>query len=469
MRIRRAFLGFGLLAFASCDAPPEEDSSAQVAAELRALRMMMVESPSQKQDAASAKALILALAPLRDAVQTLVHEQGEQQQRQVMLGEELTRWTHFVVQNQATAANEQTAQLTARIKELGAEIKAQELRHKEVEAVVQKALDATATKLDAWLQSMTVPAKSAADGAVTPTKQSSGTPYNTTATPPQPLPTGEPNAAVKSAAQRRTAGLPSHQRPWLYLLLAVGFCGSLWLLWRIVRVSKTSPHNQASTVLDVVVDAGTETLWASVQGLGENERSVAKPVRAQLLPAVAQLDPEDLLGLPFLPALAEASAQSATPSAASPLRHTSQPAASMPWPPRNVPLVTVPPVLGPSSSVPIATVPSSLEPYSLAPSLPFSMRLPDAAKPAVYMPAGYGGFVPMRCVWRLSATHPAALDAVQQRLNVEPRILQKPAPSVRWVGDKLEVECALVPSLPAGDVAHVRFALQQTAVTGLRT
>lgn len=85
------------------------------------------------------------------------------------------------------------------------------------------------------------------------------------------------------------------------------------------------------------------------------------------------------------------------------------------------------------------------------------------------MPAGYGGFVPMRCVWRLSATHPAALDAVQQRLNVEPRILQKPAPSVRWVGDKLEVECALVPSLPAGDVAHVRFALQQTAVTGLRT
>jgi hypothetical protein len=59
--------------------------------------------------------------------------------------------------------------------------------------------------------------------------------------------------------------------------------------------------------------------------------------------------------------------------------------------------------------------------------------------------------------------HPDARAAVELRLQIDPRVLKQPPPRVRVAQGMLEIDCALVPGLPPGDVAHVRAVLQQTA------
>ncbi len=256
------------------------------------------------------------------------------------------------------------------------------------------------------------------------------TPAETTAAP-----TAQPVAVAPVAPTRTEASaidrsmVPPHRRPWLWLLFGSGACALAALAWRWIRPQSTgiapTRSTNAADSAQVVVDAGTEALWATAHELGEPEGSAATAtsVGASAAPLAVAANSEQL------PA----------PRGAAPLggaaRITAVPARE-----RAADEVAEP--------VPLA-VPAAQSPLS-----PAERTLPR-------MSSADG---PTRLSLVVPNAHPDACAAVELRLQIDPRVLKQPPPRVRLVQGRLEIDCALVPGLPAGDLAHVRAVLQQTAV-----
>jgi hypothetical protein len=236
------------LALAACDGPPADDGNAAVASELRALRLQLQNAPASA-PAFDAKALGEALAPLRDAVTALVQEQGTMQSRQQALAEELGRWAALAANPPSADQRQQIAALQARLGELETTMRAQDARHREVEAMVQKALDGTTARLEAFLHTL-----EQMHGAPAPGAGRSGNDAGR-AGPPG----GEP---------RRSAMLSPQHRGWLFAVLAAGLGALGVLAWRLTRApvlaGAAAPHARGP-----VVDAGAEEMWAAAQLLGE--------------------------------------------------------------------------------------------------------------------------------------------------------------------------------------------------------
>lgn len=137
---RALALAAALAAFAACG--PRDDASAEVAGELRALRLALRGNAVVDPDRAALQAAIAAVA------------QTQQQfaERQAAMQAELARWTQAVAQDAGSQRSAEAAAMAKRLAELDAELQQQKARQAELESVLRQTLDRAADRIDALLQ-----------------------------------------------------------------------------------------------------------------------------------------------------------------------------------------------------------------------------------------------------------------------------------------------------------------------------
>jgi hypothetical protein len=129
----------------------------ELVAELRALRrqqaLLSARAEAPAADAAALRqALELSLQPMRDVVQGLARQQQELQDRQLALTQELQRWSKLLVESVAADRTEESQALTGRLQQLEQRLSAQDAHQREVEALMQRALEHTAVQLEEFLR-----------------------------------------------------------------------------------------------------------------------------------------------------------------------------------------------------------------------------------------------------------------------------------------------------------------------------
>lgn len=252
----RAWTAFGAAAallLGGCDKPPV-DSSADVAAELRALRLTLQSTPRPVVDPGQ---VTTALSPLRETLTALVREQGELRERQLQLTQELQRWATTAPAATAAPKGEVEA-LAARLQQLEAALQAQAARHREVEAMLGDALDKTSERLDDFLRRLGSP----------PTPKLPDKPGEGGASPaPVPGTPDRPDAATPPGERRAGAAVwPTRHDGgawwWGAVLAGSGLlaAGSAWQLRR-----SASPPTPATTLasLPPTFDAGVAALLSA--------------------------------------------------------------------------------------------------------------------------------------------------------------------------------------------------------------
>lgn len=158
-RRRLAALAVASAALAACN-PPAGDA-AEVAAELRALRLALADRGG-------------AHDPERAALHAAIAAAGKTQQdlveRQAALQAEVRNWSQLVAQESGSQRGAEAKALASRIAELDAELRQQQARQAELEAVLRQTLDRAAERIDALLQRRegASPPATAAGGAVAP-------------------------------------------------------------------------------------------------------------------------------------------------------------------------------------------------------------------------------------------------------------------------------------------------------------
>lgn len=157
MRACRTLVACVLLGACGDLQPPPDN---EVAAELRALRAALAARDSRPPAAGSVDPtqVAAALQPLREALDGIVRQQGELQQRQVALTQEMQRWSQLLVDGVGAARRQEIEDLTNRLQAMETALKGQEQRHREVETLLQGALDRTADRLEEFLRRVAPPA-----------------------------------------------------------------------------------------------------------------------------------------------------------------------------------------------------------------------------------------------------------------------------------------------------------------------
>jgi hypothetical protein len=178
-------LGLTLAAHAllpSCsDAQP--DAHEEVAAELRALRLSLQAPASGVGSPRTATDVAAPFAPLQQVLGELARGQREQGERDAALARELQRWSQLFADGAGAARGDEWKAMSARLEQLELAAKAQDARHREVEALLQGALERTADRLDAFLSRL--------DGSA-PADSSRSAPAPTRDAPPAAAPAAEP-------------------------------------------------------------------------------------------------------------------------------------------------------------------------------------------------------------------------------------------------------------------------------------
>lgn len=365
----------------------------------------------------------------------------------------------------------ETAQLRARLGHVEQQLRQQQQQHEQIEAMLRQTVEATASRLESLLgeskaaapmgsAGMSAEARVGTDAAPAAAKtaakpelvlgappsdagrSASGTgtaaPVATPAETPAQT-TAAPNAqpvAVAPVAPTRTEAsaidrsmVPPHRRPWLWLLFGSGACALAALAWRWIRPQSTgiapTRSTNAADPAQVVVDAGTEALWATAHELGEPEGSAATAtsVGASAAPLAVAANSEQLPAPRGAVPLGGAARITAVPARERAADEVAEPV----------------PLAAPAAQSPLSPAERTLPRISSADGpTRLSLVVPNA--------------------------HPDARAAVELRLQIDPRVLKQPPPRVRLVQGRLEIDCALIPGLPPGDLAHVRAVLQQTAV-----
>lgn len=269
------------LAVAGCDragaAAPDE-----VAAELRALRQALLAQPraaAPRTPGSSATEITAAMAPLREALAAMAANQRDLQQRQLALTQELQRWSSLLVENTDAARRDQGEALTQRLQQLEAALQAQDVRHREVEALMQGALERTADRLGDFLQRVGAGVDAAADSPAPALDGGAGAADKADATSPPGG--GEPPAAPASGKAADGVGTRWQRRSgaswwWGGAAAMATFAGVLCL--RRLRQSTDLPRAVAREIGPIAEpatrtaaggDPDVQEIWAAAALLGE--------------------------------------------------------------------------------------------------------------------------------------------------------------------------------------------------------
>ncbi|HEX5050950.1 MAG TPA: hypothetical protein VFZ65_04185 [Planctomycetota bacterium] len=421
MNVRHAiWAGACLLFFAGCgDVGPAND---EVAAELRALRAVLVQQSGQGHAglAPDRGEITSVMQPLREALDGIVLAQREQQARQLELTQELQRWSQLVVEGASGARREQGESLVQRLQQLEAAMHEQDARHREAETLLQGALDRTADRLDDFLRRLgevAPPSGPARASDAAPAKVPEG------AAPPPVPGAGTPGAGNGGEAGPVHPGGQARLRwpnPiwWWALAAAASACLGVLFFRRLRRLPRASgeapPEVEAVEQLAGAAGGDAEEIWAAAALLGEAvgrlRQSAAEPGvaadAAALVAAAGGAQGEDMDGLDVF-------------------------------------------VLGDA-------VPDPEPAAAPAPELPEVRR--DEAAQAV---APARAHRPTSVVLRLAATDAGAVQAaVLQVLRDDPRVLRRPEPTVRAARGMLELHFDVLPDLPSGERSHLEQRLR---------
>lgn len=412
---RAPLLALALLGAASLGGCDRQTSAAQleIAGELRALRLALA---ARQPDAAAAPAAIerseisAALTPLRDVLDGLGAAQRELAARQATLTQELGRWTQLLVATTSEQRAAEARDLTARLAQLEESMAAQDVRHREVEALLQGALDRTADRLEDFLQRLRrepAPAPSATPKPVdasAPRNEAGGGDAGGGAPPPATTARGEQGAI-----------------DWLwYALLPFALVSSALVarqLWQpraaapaLDRRAEAEP-NAAPGLPSVgeaagAADAEVRELWAAAALLGEAVGKLRQSGPAGGAPATREGAPED---------------ESAEPA-----------------PPADLDLDD------------LFVIDDDDEPTAMPE--PESPAADLAAPTAPRAPAGGGAAPPLCSVHVAAGRDPAAAQArLLDLLHADPRILLEPAPRLEPAADGWRVAFGVLPGLPPGE------------------
>jgi len=256
-------VAFGLLGLGGCSeagpSPAEE-----VAGELRALRLALASSPRPGTVSAPADAraeVATAMAPLREGLGALTAAQRDQAERQLVLAQEMQRWQQLLVEAiGASRADEAKAQ-AQRLATLEQQLREQDARHREVEALLQRALDHTSDRLEQFLQRLQ---------GLTPEPPAPPSPANGRAADPSPAaPAGAGNAPGERRVGVGRSTFPATR--WAWLVVTVIGAGVAFVCLRRARRDALQPTvaTTGTPPPDSGQDRSAEEIWAAAALLGE--------------------------------------------------------------------------------------------------------------------------------------------------------------------------------------------------------
>lgn len=261
-----------LLAFAAACSDAAPTAHEEIAAELRALRLLLAQQPRASISAADGTAAAAALLPLREGMEALAATQREQAARQLALAQELQRWQQLVSAAVGAGKQDELLALAQRLQALEQQLREQDERHREVEALVQRALDQTGDRLEEFLQRL----------QALPTGGSSAP----TAPPPAPTPPGD-GTPDRRLGQARASG--ASERWWWLLVTALGAAMAFVFLRRSRREARSAvPRPEPPPA----ADPGAREIWAAAALLGE---AVDRLRATDAGRAKADLAPDDVL------------------------------------------------------------------------------------------------------------------------------------------------------------------------------
>lgn len=186
LQVRR--LGAIALAFAACS-ESATSAPAEIAAELRAMRLALAARDTSPADVAALRARLAALAEM----------QRTSEARQAELQRELAAWTQKIASEADAARTAEVRRLQARLDELAAELQQQRMRQRELEGEVLQGLDRATKQLDGMLERAAPPV-----GAESGEGERSPSPPlrpNETPVAPPPGATGTTTAPATGAAR----------------------------------------------------------------------------------------------------------------------------------------------------------------------------------------------------------------------------------------------------------------------------
>jgi hypothetical protein len=274
----RIAMGLALLPWLAACRDQTVDPMLEVAGELRALRTQWQErsTPASVAPTTARPEVDRALAPLRDAMQELANGQQALQARQMLLVQELQRWSQLLVEQTAGAARNDAAALTTRLRDLEAALQQQDQRHREVEAMLGSALDRTADRLEQFLLRLDAVVAPAPVPAAAPAPAA---PADAAATPASAPPTapsapGSPPASSptpgSAAGVERPRGLArgAASQPLLWgIVLAVATTLATVGCWRLLR--RNGARRLGDGDVPLATDPGLDRLLAEARTLAD--------------------------------------------------------------------------------------------------------------------------------------------------------------------------------------------------------
>lgn len=285
MRPKSSWL-LAVAAFAGLAACTDAGPSAaeEVAGEIRALRLLLAQqartasAPSSPGESLDVQA---ALAPLQSAMTALAGSQRELADRQAALTQEMQRWSQLLVESVGAARADEAKAMAAKLHELEQSLKSQDARHREVETLIQGALDRTADRLEDFLQRLpgATPPRSGGGGSAAP-----GT---------TPAATGggmdDPQQAAGGSPLVRS---PQNAMRWWWLVLTgLGAVVATFFLRRAHRPSIDQVATSLSLPPAAPAERSVEEIWAAAALLGEAvgrlRQTVGNPAAPEATPADA--------------------------------------------------------------------------------------------------------------------------------------------------------------------------------------
>ena len=403
------WLLLALLPLAACGEVAPSVSE-ELVAELRALRRQQAQLPARAESpatdaAALRQALELSLQPMRDVVQGLARQQQELQDRQLALTQELQRWSKLLVESVAANRTEESQALTGRLQQLEQRLSAQDAHQREVETLMQRALEHTAVQLEEFLRRVSGGASTGAAG-----------------TPPPGAANGDPTPLDAQALSPRGNRRGSIDRWAWFALVAMAAGAGWWFVRQSRRAARLPPPITAPRPAEHVQLDGVAMALAAGGDL-----SPAMSLPTGLVRPDAEA-PEIWAAAALLGEAVGRLRQQPPPGAAAltPLAPRTPPPAAMPQAPADDAAVDADDLFVLEGLDP--------EPRAVGP-VPVRMLLPGVAE--------------LR-----------ALAEVPRILASEPAVLRQPAPVVRAVAGGCEVLVALLPWTPGGERGRIEQRLR---------
>jgi hypothetical protein len=143
---------FALAWLSACGDPAAANERTEILRELQALRATIADGQrGARPHEVDRQLLDAALQPLRELLQGLVADQASLRERQGTLASELGRWSALVAAGTSAEAKDELGALRARLDKMEQELRQQDTRHRDMQELMRKALDLTADRLEGFL------------------------------------------------------------------------------------------------------------------------------------------------------------------------------------------------------------------------------------------------------------------------------------------------------------------------------